>query len=128
MTFMVCSGYKGCCERRPPGQYGRLRSDRYHFRREPESALLSELTSIESFTPYARRFYAASAYAVAVSVFGGTPQLVATWFIKATGNATAPAWYRIARVIISLIAVSMLEETGGRELAWRSYCVSSRIG
>jgi MHS family proline/betaine transporter-like MFS transporter len=39
------------------------------------------------------------------------------WLIKATGNTMAPAWYMIGCVIISLIAVSMLEETGGRELA-----------
>jgi MHS family proline/betaine transporter-like MFS transporter len=42
------------------------------------------------------------------------------WLIKATGNTMAPAWYMIGCVIISLIAVSMLDETRGRELAWRS--------
>jgi MHS family proline/betaine transporter-like MFS transporter len=76
---------------------------------------LSEVTTLESFTPHERRFYMASACAVA-------------WLIKATGNTMAPAWYMIGCVIISLIAVSMLEETGGRELATkRSYGVSSTI-
>jgi MHS family proline/betaine transporter-like MFS transporter len=49
-------------------------------------------------------------------VFGGSAQLVVAWLIKATGNTMAPAWYMIVCVIISLIAVSMLDETGGREL------------
>jgi len=53
---------------------------------------------------------------VAVSVFGGSAQLVVAWLIKVTGNTMAPAWYMIVCVIISLIAVSMLDETGGREL------------
>jgi MHS family proline/betaine transporter-like MFS transporter len=71
----------------------------------------------ENFPKHVRAGYLASAYAVAVSVFGGTAQLVVAWLIKVTGNTMAPAWYMIACVIISLIAVSMLEETGGRELA-----------
>ena len=54
---------------------------------------------------------------MAVSVFGGTAQLVVAWLIKVTGNTMAPAWYMIACVIISLCAVTMLEETGGRDLA-----------
>ena len=71
----------------------------------------------ENFPKHVRAGYLASAYAVAVSVFGGTAQLVVAWLIKATGNTMAPAWYMIVGVIISLVAVSMLEETGGRELA-----------
>lgn len=71
----------------------------------------------ENFPKHLRAGYLASAYAVAVSVFGGTAQLVVAWLIKATGNTMAPAWYMIVCVIISLIAVSMLDETGGRDLA-----------
>ncbi|WP_406869286.1 MFS transporter [Paraburkholderia fungorum] len=70
----------------------------------------------ENFPKHVRAGYLASAYAVAVSVFGGTSQLVVAWLIKATGNTMAPAWYMIGCVIVSLIAVSMLEETGGRDL------------
>lgn len=66
----------------------------------------------ENFPKHVRAGYLASAYAVAVSVFGGTSQLVVAWLIKATGNTMAPAWYMIGCVIVSLIAVSMLEETG----------------
>jgi MHS family proline/betaine transporter-like MFS transporter len=70
----------------------------------------------ENFPKHVRAGYLASAYAVAVSVFGGSAQLVVAWLIKVTGNTMAPAWYMIVCVIISLIAVSMLDETGGREL------------
>ncbi|MFM0031378.1 MFS transporter [Paraburkholderia madseniana] len=71
----------------------------------------------ENFPKHVRAGYLASAYAVAVSVFGGTAQLVVAWLIKVTGNTMAPAWYMIACVVISLGAVTMLEETGGRDLA-----------
>ncbi|MFM0639401.1 MFS transporter [Paraburkholderia metrosideri] len=71
----------------------------------------------ENFPKHVRAGYLASAYAVAVSVFGGTAQLVVAWLIKVTGNTMAPAWYMIACVVISLGAVMMLEETGGRDLA-----------
>ena len=71
----------------------------------------------ENFPRHVRAGYLASAYAVAVSVFGGTAQLVVAWLIKVTGNTMAPAWYMIVCVIISLCAVTMLEETGARDLA-----------
>lgn len=71
----------------------------------------------ENFPKRVRAGYLASAYAVAVSIFGGTAQLVVAWLIKLTGNTMAPAWYMIACLVVSLIAVSMLDETGGRELA-----------
>lgn len=70
----------------------------------------------ENFPKHLRAGYLASAYAVAVSVFGGSAQLVVAWLIKITGNTMAPAWYMIVCVVISLIAVSKLDETGGREL------------
>ncbi|RDK00400.1 MFS transporter [Paraburkholderia lacunae] len=70
----------------------------------------------ENFPKHVRAGYLASAYAVSVSVFGGSAQLVVAWLIRVSGNTMAPAWYMIACVIVSLIAVSMLEETGGREL------------
>ncbi|WP_301236640.1 MFS transporter [Pandoraea cepalis] len=70
----------------------------------------------ENFPKHLRAGYMSSAYAIAVSVFGGTAQLVAGWLIRATGNMMAPAWYMIVCVIISLIAVSMFEETGNKVL------------
>ena len=70
----------------------------------------------ENFPKHLRAGYMSSAYAIAVSVFGGTAQLVAAWLIRVTGNKMAPAWYMIVCVTISLIAVSMFEETGNKVL------------
>jgi MHS family proline/betaine transporter-like MFS transporter len=70
----------------------------------------------ENFPKHVRAGYLASAYAVAVSAFGGTAQLVVAWLIRVTGNTMAPAWYMIVCVIVSLIAVSKLEETGQKAL------------
>nr|WP_213307768.1 MFS transporter [Paraburkholderia sacchari] len=70
----------------------------------------------ENFPKHLRAGYMSSAYAIAVSVFGGTSQLVAGWLIRETGSKMAPAWYMIVCVLISLIAVSMFEETGGKAL------------
>ncbi|WP_028534315.1 MFS transporter [Paludibacterium yongneupense] len=70
----------------------------------------------ESFPKSIRAGYMASAYAIAVSVFGGTSQLVAGWLLHITGNKMAPAWYMIGSVLISLLAVSLFDETGDRPL------------
>ncbi|WP_279635611.1 MFS transporter [Paraburkholderia unamae] len=70
----------------------------------------------ENFPKHLRAGYMSSAYAIAVSVFGGTAQLVAGWLIQVTGNKMAPAWYMIGCVLISLIAVSMFEETGNKAI------------
>jgi len=70
----------------------------------------------ENFPKHLRAGYMSSAYAVAVSTFGGTAQLVAAWLIRATGSKMAPAWYMIGCVAVSLIAVSMFEETGNKAL------------
>jgi MFS family permease len=50
-------------------------------------------------------------YALTVSIFGGTTQFVATWLLKATGNALSPAWYVGALGIVSALAVLSVKET-----------------
>ncbi|WP_028213472.1 MFS transporter [Paraburkholderia mimosarum] len=70
----------------------------------------------ENFPKHLRAGYMSSAYAISVSVFGGTAQLVAGWLIHVTGSKMAPAWYMIGCVLISLIAVSMFEETGNKAI------------
>ena len=70
----------------------------------------------ENFPRHLRASYLASAYAVSVSVFGGTAQLVVAWLISITGNTMVPAWYMLVCVVISLIAVSRFDETASREL------------
>ncbi len=70
----------------------------------------------ESFPKAIRASFMSSAYAIAVSLFGGTAQLVAGGLIRVTGSVMAPAWYMMACVVISLVAVSLFEETGGKAL------------
>ena len=56
------------------------------------------------------------AYAVGVSIFGGTTQFIVTWLIGATGDPTAPAWYVTATSVICLVAMWALPESKGRAL------------
>lgn len=70
----------------------------------------------ENFPKHIRASYLSSAYAVSVSLFGGTTPFVATWLIEFTGSKMAPACYMIISVAISLVAISMFEETGGKKL------------
>ena len=58
----------------------------------------------------------AVAYALAVTVFGGTAQLVVTWLIRVTGDPLSPAWYLIASGIVGVAAMMMMKETRGVEL------------
>ena len=44
----------------------------------------------------------AAAYAVAVTLFGGTAQIVVTWLIHATGDPLSPAWYLIVSSLVGL--------------------------
>lgn len=53
----------------------------------------------------------ATVYAVAVTVFGGTTQLVVTWLIHATGNPLSLTWYLIATNIAGVAAMAMMAET-----------------
>jgi MFS family permease len=56
-------------------------------------------------------------YAVSVTMFGGTTQLVITGLIGATGNPLAPAWYMIGSSLIGAIAMLMITETQDTVLA-----------
>jgi MFS family permease len=58
----------------------------------------------------------AVAYALAVTVFGGTAQIVVTWLIRVTGDPLSPAWYLIASGIVGIAAMMMMKETRGVEL------------
>ena len=44
------------------------------------------------------------AYALGVTIFGGTAQLVFTWIIGATGDKLSWVWYVVAMGIVSLLA------------------------
>lgn len=56
------------------------------------------------------------AYAVGVSVFGGTTQFVITWLIGVTGNPAAPAWYVAGASVVTALAMLAMPESRGREL------------
>jgi MFS family permease len=58
----------------------------------------------------------AVAYALAVTFFGGTAQLVVTWLIRVTGDPLSPAWYLIVAGIVGIAAMMMMKETRGVEL------------
>jgi MFS family permease len=58
----------------------------------------------------------AVAYAVGVSLFGGSTQFIITWLLGATGNPSSPAWYVTATSLISLVAMFAVPESRDRQL------------
>ena len=55
-------------------------------------------------------------YAVAITAFGGTCQLMIRWLIQVTGSAMAPAWYLLAATAIGQAAMQMIPESApGRQ-------------
>jgi MFS family permease len=58
----------------------------------------------------------AVSYAVGVSIFGGSTQLVVAWLIKVTGNPVAPAWYVMLASLVTIGAILALPETRDRKL------------
>ena len=73
------------------------------------AAILTALT--ESFPPRMRSLSVGLVYAVAISIFGGTTQLVIAWLIHTTGQPLAPAYYRVAASAIGLLAICFLPES-----------------
>jgi MFS family permease len=53
----------------------------------------------------------ATAYAFAISVFGGSTQFVITWLIRRTGDPLAPAWYWMGALVLGLLAAALMPET-----------------
>jgi MFS family permease len=56
------------------------------------------------------------AYALGVSIFGGSTQAVITWLIHVTGDPTSPGWYVAITSVIAAAAMLAIPETKGREL------------
>ena len=50
------------------------------------------------------------AYALAVSIFGGTTQFVVAWLIGITGDPTSPAWYVVFFSVVTSIAMYLMPE------------------
>lgn len=56
------------------------------------------------------------AFSVAAALVGGTAPYMATWLIAATGNPTAPAWLLIAAALVTLLTLTTMRETAGRDM------------
>ena len=56
------------------------------------------------------------AYAVGVSLFGGTTQFIITYLIGVTGDPTSPAWYVTITSLITAAAILAIPETRDRVL------------
>ncbi|MCW4460919.1 MFS transporter [Sphingomonas sp. BT-65] len=55
-------------------------------------------------------------YAIGVAIFGGFAQFAATWLVHNTGSKISPAWYVIACIVISLIALWAIEDRTSGEI------------
>jgi MFS transporter, MHS family, citrate/tricarballylate:H+ symporter len=76
------------------------------------------LTALAESVPRALRAGTVSiVYALAISVFGGTTQLIVNWLIRATGNPLAPGWYMLGAAVIGVVSMSLMRESAPRALA-----------
>ena len=80
------------------------------------SAGISLVIVPELLPPAVRATGLAFAYAIGVSLFGGSTQFVITWLIGVTGNPVSPAFYVIATSLVTIAAAFALPETRGRKL------------
>ena len=55
-------------------------------------------------------------YSIGVAIFGGFAQTIATWLVKTTGNLLSPAWYVMACVALSCLALPFIRDLTGRPL------------
>jgi MFS family permease len=71
----------------------------------------------ESLPESVRASGLSTAYAFAVTVFGGTTQFVLAWLIGVSHDPLAPAWYMIGSGLIGIVAMAMMPETRARPLS-----------
>ena len=72
------------------------------------SASVGILLVPRAFPPHVRTTGLAVAYALGVTIFGGTAQLIVTWLIATTGNKLSPAYYVVAMNLVSVLATMAL--------------------
>ncbi|SDV46201.1 MFS transporter [Chitinasiproducens palmae] len=84
---------------------------------------LSALTTAPSITMIPEMFPArirasgvSIVYSVGVSVFGGFAQASAVWLIHVTGSNLAPAYYTIACILVSTVALLFVKDQTGRPI------------
>jgi MFS family permease len=77
----------------------------------------ASLVAIPELLPRAVRATGLSiAYAIGVSVFGGSTQFVITWLLGVTGDPSSPAWYVTAASLVTTVAILAVPESRGREI------------
>ncbi|MFM9863779.1 MAG: MFS transporter [Micropepsaceae bacterium] len=62
----------------------------------------------EAFPKSVRSAGLSIAYAISVTVFGGSTQLVLAWLIETLKDPLVPAWYQIGANVVSLIAIMLI--------------------
>jgi MFS family permease len=62
----------------------------------------------EAFPKAVRSSGLSIAYAVSVTVFGGSTQLVVTWLMRELNDPLVPAWYQVGANILSILAVLLI--------------------
>jgi MFS family permease len=66
----------------------------------------------ESLPMHIRSGAVATIYAVAISVFGGSAQMIVTWLLKITGgNPLVPAYYMSGAVLVAVVAIYLMPES-----------------
>jgi MFS family permease len=65
----------------------------------------------ESFRPGMRSFAVGTIYAVIIAAFGGTTQVIVEALVQATHQPLAPAVYRVAALVIGVVAAFNLPES-----------------
>jgi MFS transporter, MHS family, proline/betaine transporter len=55
-------------------------------------------------------------YGLASALFGGTAPALATFLVRRTGDALAPAWYATGLTVVAIACVLAAPETAGRPL------------
>ncbi len=59
----------------------------------------------------------ATAYALGVTIFGGTAQVIYTWLIGVTHDPLSPIWYVIVANVVTVVATFLLREQGDAVLS-----------
>ena len=62
----------------------------------------------EAFPMAVRSTGVSIAYALSVTIFGGSTQTVLTWLIATLGDPLVPAWYQIGANVLSLVGVALI--------------------
>jgi MFS transporter, MHS family, proline/betaine transporter len=70
----------------------------------------------EMFPRAVRATGMAIVYSIGVAIFGGFAQTIATWLVKTTGNLLSPAWYVMACVALSCLALPFIRDLTGKPL------------